>query len=359
MTQVYFLIPGLILPASAKALLSEEALKAAALLTESVTGDVLRQTLVTGPESGSVHLAWAWKVITRRALPFSTAPFSWLIDDGPDLTCEIWSLTFGSRTASGSIKKASLNDDCVDTLSNILYKPLQQAGFTLQRWDTVFYLTRKTGWGVIAPEWPLIEAGLHRPNSLIMAPNSSVTALNQAIADLDTLTTYLRQAQLHDTQGNYLDTLAITGGGCQQRFFPPTLLRSVLSDDPAIRSWAQESGILNHRTAKASGTVSWPTDAPAGECLAVISELYEPWLYQDWALWSSKLPNVVHQIRSLAQAAASKGCDSALLVGCSTQQTVSIAIKIPRTHSGAISLLERFQRKRKLSPEAWLFEELS
>ena len=80
MSQAYFLFPGLLLPEEARPHLSTETLAVADRLSSAVKGNAVRQTLVAGPFAGSVHLAWVWQVVTRRPLPFSSAPFAWLID---------------------------------------------------------------------------------------------------------------------------------------------------------------------------------------------------------------------------------------------------------------------------------------
>ena len=73
--------------------------------------------------------------------------------------------------------------------------------------------------------------------------------LQQALAALQDLTTELAAATHLDAHGVAVNAIRISGGGHQQLFFPPTLLRSVLADDPAIIGWAAKRGILNHRPA--------------------------------------------------------------------------------------------------------------
>ena len=350
MSQAYFLFPGLLLPEEARPHLSTETLAVADRLSSAVKGNVVRQTLVAGPFAGSVHLAWVWQVVTRRPLPFSSAPFAWLIDDGPDLTSEIWSLTCFT-TENGRPADIALTDDTVENLAVLLRRPLEERGFTLQRWDKTFYLTRQTGWGVVAPEWPVIRAGLVPYDSLAPLPEADASVLPGALDDLHELNRLLAAARLTDAEGRPITGLAVTGGGCQQRFNPPTKIRSVLADTPFIRSWAQESGILNHRTGRVTGTTVWPEDAPAGDVVAVVDALYEPWLNRNWTLWSQRLPDAVNAFETLAAASKKKNCTTALIVACGMTDTVTLTAPAAPT-SG---LLARLTQKR-LPAVSWLFE---
>ncbi len=351
MSQAYFLIPGLLLPPGAREGVPPETLQAAARLSKSVKGAPVRQTLVTAPLAGSPHLAWFWRVVTRRGLPFSSAPFAWLIDDGPDLTSEIWSLVFFATNESGAPEELTLDDDAVERLCQLVRKPLEARGFTLQRWDRTFYLTRLTGWGVMTPEWPVIRAGLASPFDVAPLPDAPASIAADALSDLEDLTSLLKTASLHDAAGRVISGLAITGGGCQQRFNPPTKIRSVLADTPFIRSWAQESGILNHRTGRVTGAVEWPQDAPPGDGIAVLDDLYEPWLARDWIAWSQALPGVVQSFETLSAAAKKKNCSTSLVVACGMTDTVTLTTSM----AGATGLLARLTQKA-LSADAWIFE---
>ena len=57
MTQVYFLIPGLLLPEAARPFLSAETLAVAGRITRAAAGDAVTQVLTAGPAAASVHLA--------------------------------------------------------------------------------------------------------------------------------------------------------------------------------------------------------------------------------------------------------------------------------------------------------------
>lgn len=350
MSQAYFLIPGLLLPHEAQSVITPSSLAAASTLTAAVKGDFTRQTLVSGPLACSVHLAWTWRVLTRRPLPFSSAPFAWLIDDGPDLTSEIWSLHVFHREPDGRVVAADLSEETVEAVCQTLRRPLSERGFTLQRWDKIFYLTRQTGWGVMTPEWPVIRAARAQADDVAPLPEADEVIAQEARTDLHDLTNLLRRADIRDVQGRQLTELAITGGGCQQRFNPPTKIRSVLADDATIRSWAQESGILNHRTGRVDHAEQWPEDAPAGDLIAVLDFLYEPWLKNDWTEWMNRLPAVVSSFQALAPAARRKQCDTAVLVACGVTDTVTVA-----TATSTGGLLARL-RQKAVPASQWIFE---
>ena len=345
----YFVIPGLLLPANAE--VSDEALALAGRFSATVKGDIVRQTFVAGPQAGSTHLAWVWRVVTRRSLPFSSAPFAWLIDDGPDLTSEIWSLTFFSDT--DGINDVLLTDDTVEALCAAMRRPLQDRGFTLQRWDRTFYLTRKSGWGVITPEWPVIGAGLATSDAVAPLPEACDEIARDASEDLRALRETLIAAGITDERGRPITNLAITSGGCQQRFNPPTKFRSVLADTPFIRCWAQESGILNHRTGRVSGAKAWPADAPAGDVIAVLEGLYDAWLARDWKAWEANLPGVVSTFETLAEAAKKKNCSTAVVVACGMTDTQTVTNSI--STAGAAGLLARL-RQKSVPAQRWIFE---
>ena len=357
MTQAYFLIPGLILPDSAKNELDASTLAVADALSSNLADEPIGQNFSRNVFARAVHLQWAWSVITRRkTLPHVTA-FSWLMDQGPMLATEIWQLHLANRDASGVMTGIKIADETlIEAVSMQLTRPLLKHGFVLQRWDTTLYLTRKSDWGVAAAPWCTIRNTATPADmalqGLAQDEKEAQSALAAALAALQDLTTELAAATLSDAHGVAVNALWISGGGHQQLFFPPTLLRSVLADDPAIIGWAQNAGILNHRTGRLTGANAWPDDAPNGECLAVIDALYEPWLAGDWKAWSQALPGVISQINTLSQAALhKKGCDAVLVVGCGEAKTVSLPLKLVNPKS----LIARFSRKKAKPADPWIF----
>lgn len=356
MTQAYFLIPGLLLPTHAKDHISNTTLERLTELSKGLCGDPISQQLDTGVYSDSVHYVWAWKVITRRPFAPALAPFRWLMDHGPELLAEVWQLHLAHRDALGRLVDVEplLDEATTEALCRFLTPLLRHEGFVLQRWDTRLYLTRKSDWGVRVRPWRTLmhsSPDARRFEDLDGGDSERATQAEQTIARLNQA---LETADIRLPDGRAVHALWISEGGHLQRFYPPTLLRSVLTDDPAILAWAQNAGILDHRTGRVTGATEWPSDAPNGERLAVIDELYEPWLNQDWALWQDKLPEVIDTMKRLSDNARLKGCDGALIVACGSRGTQSLPVKYtPR----AFSLLARLTAQKTIPATDWLFEE--
>ena len=352
MQQVYFLIPGLILSPQEKELISAPVLEAAGSLSTGLVQDAVRQDFSSRPFSRSVHLIWAWSVLCRRALPAVTAPFVWSVNQGPQLANEVWSLDLAHADENGRLYPVeNLTDEAIEAFSSVMTAPLQERGFRLQRWDKTLYLTRKTPWGAdVRP----FEALVGRKPSLeddieASRENSDPQA---AWNDLQALTQTLQKAALQSTDAA-LNALWISGGGCYSNFYPPTRIRSVLTDIDAVTGWALAAGILNHRLGRITGAEDWPSDAPNGECIAVIDTLYSAWLAQDWAQWQQRLPSVLFQVDTLAQAARKKGCDRTVIVGCGDSLTVTLV----RKNNNPKSLLSRLAPNRRLAAQEWLFQD--
>ena len=92
-------------------------------------------------------------------------------------------------------------------------------------------------------------------------------------------------------------------------------------------------------------------DAPAGDVVAVIDALYEPWLNRNWTLWSQRLPDAVNAFETLAAASKKKNCTTALIVACGMTDTVTLTAPA----APASGLLARLTQKR-LPAASWLFE---
>ena len=142
------------------------------------------------------------------------------------------------------------------------------------------------------------------------------------------------------------------GGGAFDYVYPPTKIRSVLTDNEAVKGWALAAGILLQRIGHVTGAESWLEDAPQGECIALIENLYEPWLKQDWQTWEVRIPEVCERIDVLSAASKKKGCDAALIVGTGDGFTVSC----PKRLSSARSLLARLTGS-DMNPASILFLE--
>ena len=113
------------------------------------------------------------------------------------------------------------------------------------------------------------------------------------------------------------------GGGDFAYVYPPTKIRSVLTDNETVKGWALAAGTLLQRIGPVTGAAAWPEDAPQGECIALIETLYEPWLRQDWAAWQAGIETVCERVEPLSaprNSRRSPDCSRALPGAKSTQK---------------------------------------
>ena len=345
MAQVYFLIPGLIAGPEAKNKISAASLERIKKTLGRLTDDPVAQPLGTPAFAKSVHLSWLWSVLTRRALPFTTAPYAWAVQNGPMLSGDISAIELCVRNADGSLNRAELTRDETEAACAALTPVLLEKGFVLQRWDPHLYLTRKQHFKAAAAPFEIVRTqagnacdwieGDDRPAALEL-----LSACEHALAAI----------------ASPVQTVWISGGGGAFDYvYPPTKIRSVLTDNEAVKGWALAAGILLQRIGRIGGAQNWIEDAPQGECIALIEDLYEPWLTRDWSRWEQAVPDVCDRIDALSAAAKkTKGCDTALIVGTGEGFAVSCAKHL----SSARSLLARFTGT-EVDPASILFAEIS
>lgn len=348
MTQAYFIVPGLLVPnRNAWKAISSEAIACVGKLTQGAE-DWTEQILAGPHQTGSAHLIWCWRVLTRSREAMATAPYRWVTQGGPRLSGQIWRLSLLHCDKNGDVLgKAPLTEAQQNRVYSILYPLFQKDGFTLQRWDADFYLFRKTPWPVSVREVEtLLGHAIPNEQGFFSDKAENVT---KALALLDTLTQAIQRLGIAD-----LERLWIDGGGSIQDFYPPTQIRSVLSDDAAVLGWADSAGILNHRVGKITGALSWPSDAPRGAVLALFPNLYKAWLQCNWAEWNCALPKLAEQLITLKEAARLRGCDEALIVACGEKMTKTFAVKLTNPKS----LLSRFRPQKSPDVNAWIIEEV-
>lgn len=359
MAQAYFLIPGLLLPQRAFARLSQETRTALAQLTLGATDEVQTQTLSRGVFSRATHDMWVWRVLCSRPSFPPIAPYVWHTELELVFASEVWRLDVGTRTSSGiaAIAQKELTEPLIEEICSRLIKPLAAEGFTLQRWDSVLYLTRRSNWPVATRPWSTMTTG-HRAyeRDIEPAPGAEIDSVAAAQAVFSRLQNALcSPSPLSTDAGHAIDALWIWGGGRAGLIFPPTKIRGVLSDETAIISWSQNAGLFSHCTAAATGATDWPEQCAPGTRLAVLSDLYEPWLREDLAEWEKRIPALCQQIRTLFDAAARKECKQALIVGCGAQQCATVTLQAAAS-GGVRGLLSKLKHQRSLPPEEWIVE---
>ena len=216
MTQAYFIVPGLLVPnRNAWKAISSEAIACVEKLTQGAE-DWTEQTLAGPHQTGSAHLIWCWRVLTRSREAMATAPYRWVTQGGPRLSGQIWRLSLLHCDKNGDVLgKAPLTEAQQNRVYSTLYPLFQKDGFTLQRWDADFYLSRKTPWPVSVREVEtLLGHAIPNEQGFFSDKAENVT---KALALLDTLTQAIQRLGIAD-----LERLWIDGGGSIQDFYPPT-----------------------------------------------------------------------------------------------------------------------------------------
>lgn len=155
MTQVYFLIPGLLLPEAARPFLSAETLAVAGRITRAAAATPSRRCSL--PALRQQVCIWRGSGGCLREspcrLPQLPTPGLWI--RGRNFRAKSGACTLLTMTARHlRTWTGRITNDAAESLAQLLRAPLDQAGFVLQRWDQTFYLTRKTDWGVEAAAWP-------------------------------------------------------------------------------------------------------------------------------------------------------------------------------------------------------------
>lgn len=345
MSNAYFLIPGGLLPPKA----ASEALDAEARQSlEELLGDCRAsapQQLAQGlllPFARCTHHLWFWAAVTRARTTPAHAGYEWLAENGPALAGEVWSVTpcrlRDGRTAG--LGGSPLTPQEVEQCSPALRAVLEKSGFVLQLWDAEWYATRKQDWEVVARPWRCQEGFAADDEEALAGDRGAALALMKACGEAlagTQVSQRRREAGLPAP-----DFAWISGGGRAVRFYPPTKVRAVLSDEPVLLSWAREAGILKEYTASASA-LAWPADAPPGDVIAVVSDLWEPWLQSDWQAWRRALPKTLDKVRTLRSLARLRGSETAAFVACGRGCAVTLAPERKTLHS---RLLGRFSTRR-------------
>lgn len=355
MTQAYFLVPGLLLDESVKDRLSKETLELAGRLSTNLASDPIAQELGEGVFSRSNHLSWIWSVLMRRALPPQTAAYAWPVDQGPQFCSnDVYNLNAAHIDEAGVVHAVELSDAAVEALAKCITPALTRMDFKLQRWDKVLYLTRKDTLSVYARPFEALVGHVRNLSEDLECVTEDEALgeknLTTFVEDLKNLEALVREADI-SVDGVAINALWIDGASRYANVYPPTTIRSVLTDDATVFGWGLAAGILNHRLGKLTAATEWPSDAPSGERIALVDGLYKAWLAKDWDAWQKALPAVVDQFEKLSESARKKGCDEALIVACGEGLTVSIARKLTNPKS----LLARFSSGKKLASDAWLF----
>ncbi|MCI5850021.1 MAG: hypothetical protein MR009_00470 [Sutterellaceae bacterium] len=315
MSTAYYLLPGARLPeAVAREVIGgtgRDALERIASGLENVSVEQLASG-ITAPFALCPHHLWFWDIVPRGKTTPAHAAYSWLEDNGPTLGTEIWEVT-PCRVSGGKflgLGEDPLTNSEVDACSPFLRKALARNGFVLQQWDNRWYATRMKDWPVVARPWEC-EEGRGLDEEALAGDRATAERVMKEAGEA--LRAAPPVAERRASGRPAPDTVWISGGGRQIRFYPPTLIRAVLSDEPVIRGWAKESGILCQYVGRTSdGT--WPREAPPGDVIAVVSDLWKPWLRRDWEAWLHALPGAAEKVERLRKGAEERESGEAVVV---------------------------------------------
>lgn len=345
MSQAFFVIPGLLLPQSNLGCVdaaSEEFLRR---LISGATCTPIRQQLCPAGFPDAAHWLWCWRVLTRQTSWFSTAPYRWQATDAPELPGEIWRLGFFRKTDDNRLTdyRTELSESDFLALETKLRRPFLDHGFILQSTGTSFFLSRKKPWGVIVPEAETLCRQVLDPFPVCASNPDDTASIHRAVETLQTVRKTLETLSLSG-----LDIPWIDGGGAFRYFYPPTKIRSVLSDDSAILGWALASGILLQRIGRLDGATDWPSDAPNGSRIVVFNRSAD----STSTAWRNHLALIVERTLSLMQKAKAKGCEEAVIVGCGHHETVTWSIRLTAVNA----LWARLSASKLPAPKDWIIE---
>lgn len=347
MSKAFILIPGARLPEAIVGdilpRLSANQREALERLGENVQ-EVTAQRLDDGAYRRAPHLLWLWRVLTRRQTPPQEAPWRWLAlgarPQAPQMFC-LETLTLNDDGTITAVNPA-LDDDTFMSLTLLIEPALLKAGFRLQLWDGTWFVTRQQDWDAVSSAAAGL-VGLTREQAPVSGEDAP-----KALALMNELAEKLRQSPINQTRRDAglptVDAIWLSGAGHEQLFFPPTLIRSVACNDDAVLGWANASGILKERLGKHTGR--WPDDIPSGDVIAVVDDLYEPWLKQDWDAWAHALPAMADAVQSYLSDAARMHADDPVVVAFGLGGSATMMPSRP-------SLLGRFFKPAAVSPEQW------
>lgn len=345
--KAFILIPGARWPEPAARHLLETLTSAERAMLDAfgdAAEDPVTQWIAPEPFGRAPHLVWAWRVVAQRRGAPVTAPYAWVAQGGPEQSTEMWALTPITRDAEGRVGGVfPITDDLTLPLLMRLSPAVEAAGGRLQWSGAGLYLTTKTLWDASAAPAGSLE-GLPWDE---LAHQRAGTDAHK----LEELSLALTDAAKADPKLTGIAGFWLHGGGTAEGALPPTKIRAVLSDDAAIRGWAQKAGMLKDRTTPFA--TAWRA-APKGDLLAVIPHLMRPWLRGDLDAWRRALPEAHAAFMALKAEAASDAREAdepvVVMFGAGTSATMT-----PK-EAGLLSFI---RRPKPVAPLLWLIDGVS
>lgn len=348
MTTAFYLLPGARLPQGC----------AREVLASLTDADRTRLTaLGTGREPPGIqrlseplheyspHRAWLWKVLTHRTGAPVIAPYAWMAEHGPRLDQEFWSIDFWTKDPSGRLARFEFADDALPRAACAADPVLAESGMRLMISGKSFYAATREGLDYSARPFEDLcgmEAAhiAHLPHLADGADKERVNALLHRIEGA------LREALPEETKA--ICGLWLSGGGRSAPVFPPSTFRSVLANDRTALAWAEDAGIPKAYLGTLGKKTKWP-EAPEGDRILVIDDLYDAWLKHDWDAWVERIPKLLDKLEHwIGEEKPARLTENVIVAfGHGTSATL-----VPEKR-GALGFLKR---KNVVSPEDWLLD---
>ncbi len=343
MSTAFIMIPGASLPLDRYTKLQSEDI---AQLT-SIMGEANRATSLPMPFETFErlpHMVWLWQGLSMSKEPPSTAPWLWQSMGAHPIAPELWSLTPLSVVHGDIVECLEFTPEEIPQLLVGLESVLFDEGFRLQVWDQALFASRAEPWpaatmpamGVLGMSYQDIvtvsECDRHRLLCEKLTEAVNKTGINQV----------RREKGLP-----IIDMLFLNGGGTYHRINPPTLTRSVATDNPVVRSWAEAAGIMPEYLTDTSA-LTWPANTPQGDVIVVLEDLLKPYLLNEMTAWRSALPEVAKKVNAFREAAKAREHESIIVIAGGAQRIVFLTQKkesfMKKLFSG---------KKPPMSPDIW------
>ena len=356
MNSVYFLVPGLRVPENAW----DDAIQGAdfsalATLFEGAE-PVLEQRLVQTPVlAGATHLLWLWEVLSKTKSMPEMAAFEWEADGGPAMGTETWRLwsVHLKETPAGLLTEApqeELTSTERDQLHDDILAAARRHGFQLQQWADRWYLTRKDDWAINVRPWCAQNHRVYSENAIEGEKTERFHALINDFRSV--LQSHPVNVARRSLGQETVDTFW-PDGGSRRHLLKTSTLRAVMSDHSYVWGWAQNAGLLNFRTVPVAD--HWP-EAPEGDLVVELDDLYESYRTGEWNQWREKLPALFERMAALAQEAKKRRCSRLVLVATGEVDSHTV---IAQTETGAKGFLSKFKKKKPLDVQPLLKETVS
>lgn len=371
MSTAFFLIPGARLSAACAAdflasASSEERAALNALGAQRMPAQT--QCLASRLERFAPHHAWAWKVLARRGGAARTAPALWRRADGPHFSEPLIRLAPLARAADGSWFETALADEETMPMLSVFGRFAFERDLRLQIAGASFFFSDKHAHdfesaslahpkslvpfvrALDAPSFQaLLDAGMEGPDAA-WAKDLAASASERLSADGALQQLNERRAAAGRP---VISAFWLTTPGRPEGYHPPSLFRAVLSDDPVLQGWALAAGIPAWRvgtlTERGDASPHWPQELPPGDVIALLDDLYEPWLAGDLPAWRRALPALARKLAALRAQLPARNIDSDALVLFGIAGAATLMQK-PQ------GILDRFRRPAPLAPESWLID---